>query len=321
MLIALLTFLLIVAVTVGCYWVLAIIPERKAQAALRRRLQPIDRPVPAAEAQSIASVTELSSLKILNRLLANSERLTQPFQRLVDQSGLRVTVGTVVMACAVAAMLGFLSATSVSGSRLSGFAAGAVGVWVPIVWLRLAQHRRRRKFEELFPEALEIIARALRAGHTLPAGFAMAAESVPEPVSGEFRLLYESQNYGRPLADALRTFAERSPVLDARFFVTAVLVQRETGGNLSEILDNLVTVIRQRFTVKRQVRALTAQGRFSGWILAAAPPVLAGVLMIVNPDHVQALLTDPIGIRLVAAAIALQIIGTLVVRRIVNVEY
>jgi tight adherence protein B len=200
-------------------------------------------------------------------------------------------------------------------------AAGALGALLPIAYVRRAREKRRRRFEELFPEALEIIARSLRAGHAFTTGLSMAAEEVPDPVGTELKLLYDSQTYGRPFEEAFRSFAERAPILDARFFATAVLTQRETGGNLSEVLDNLVTVIRDRFKVKRQVRVLTAQGRFSGWILAAAPPVLALLLLFVNPDHILRLFRDPIGVQLLFAAFVLQVIGTIIIRRIVNIEY
>ncbi len=131
----------------------------------------------------------------------------------------------------------------------------------------MAERRRPRKFEEQFPEAIELIARALRAGHALTTGLALVAEELPDPVGGEFRLVYDRQNFGMSMPDALHLFAERVPLLDARFFVTAVLTQRESGGNLAEILDNLGDVIRQRFRVKRQIRVVTAHARLTGWVL------------------------------------------------------
>ncbi len=143
----------------------------------------------------------------------------------------------------------------------------------PFIVVRHFRAKRLEKFEEQFPESIELIARALRAGHAFPTGLQMVADEIPEPVGAEFKLVYDRQNFGMPMADALKGMAERVPVLDARFFVTAVLTQRETGGNLSEVLDNLASVIRDRFKVKRQVRVVTAHGRITGWILVSPPPV------------------------------------------------
>jgi tight adherence protein B len=165
------------------------------------------------------------------------------------------------------------------------------------------------------------VARALRAGHALPTGLGMVAEEMPPPVGTEFRILFDEQNYGLTLSDAMRNFGARIPVLDARFFVTAVLTQRESGGNLAEVLDNLSSVIRERFKVKRQVRVISAHGRITGWILAALPPALALATLILNPAHLGTLLDDPIGIRMIITAVFLQLAGTLAIRRIVKIEY
>jgi tight adherence protein B len=149
----------------------------------------------------------------------------------------------------------------------------------------------------------------------------MVADELPDPIGREFRLLYDQQNYGMPLPDALRAFGQRIPLLDARFFVTAVLTQRDAGGNLSEVLDNLSSVIRERFKVKREVRAKSAHGRLTGWILALLPPALAVGLFIVNPQYLSDFLKDPLGIQLIVGAIVLQVIGTLIMRRIIDIEY
>ena len=154
---------------------------------------------------------------------------------------------------------------------LSPWLSGAL----PTFFLRWKRSRRIDRFEELFPEALTLMTRAMRAGHTFIAALGMVADELPQPIAGEFKLLHDRQNFGFPLAEALRDFGARIPVLPARFFVTAVLTQRETGGNLSEVLDNLATVIRDRFTVMRQVRTKSAHGRLTGWVLTALPPVAA----------------------------------------------
>jgi tight adherence protein B len=149
----------------------------------------------------------------------------------------------------------------------------------------------------------------------------MVAEEMTAPIGTEFREIFEQQNFGMPLVDALRGFAERVPILDVKFFVTAVLTQRDAGGNLAEVLDNLSSVIRERFKVKRQVRVISAHGRITGWILSALPPILALVFSIISPKMMSTLVHDPIGHMLIAVAIFLQITGTLVIRKIINIEY
>jgi tight adherence protein B len=192
---------------------------------------------------------------------------------------------------------------------------------IPFIVVRQKKTNRLRKFEEQFPEAIDLIGRALRAGHAFTTGLAMAAEEIPKPVGEEFQLLYDRQNYGMPLPDAMKAFAARIPLIDARFFVTAVLTQRETGGNLGEVLDNLARVIRDRFRVKRQVRVLTAHGRITGWILAALPPALALALFVVAPAHIKMLLSDPLGVQMIIGALVLQVLGTLIIRKLVNIPY
>jgi tight adherence protein B len=178
-----------------------------------------------------------------------------------------------------------------------------------------------RRFEEQFPEALDLLARALRAGHSFSTAIEMVAQEMPAPIGPEFKLLYDQQNYGLAMPDAMRLFAERIPILDSRFFVTAVLIQRESGGNLSEVLDNLAKVMRDRFRVKRQMRVISAHGRITGWVLVALPPVLGVVLMTINEDHRNTMFSDPLGHQMMYGGVALQVIGTLIIRKIVNVEY
>jgi tight adherence protein B len=186
--------------------------------------------------------------------------------------------------------------------------------------VRHAAKRRTAKFEEQFPETIDLIARALRAGHALPTALGMVSEEMADPVRSEFILLHDRQNYGMPLTDALRSFGQRIPSLDARFFVTAVLTQRDAGGNLSEVLDNLAAVIRERFKLKRQVRVLSAHGRLTGWILGVLPFVIGAALYVIAPDHISKLFTDQIGLQIVAGAFVLQVIGVIAIRKIVNIE-
>jgi tight adherence protein B len=232
-----------------------------------------------------------------------------------------MTVGTLLMACAFAGSVGYLLVKLLTHFTYLALAAAPAFALVPYLIVKRVRTKRFEKFEEQFPESIELMARALRAGHAFPTGLQMVAEEVPDPVGTEFKLVYDRQNFGMPLPEALKGLAERVPVLDARFFVTAVLTQRETGGNLSEVLDNLASVIRDRFRVKRQVRVVTAHGRITGWILAGLPPSLAGVLCIISPEHMKTLVSDPLGMKMIVVAVVLQVIGTLVIRKLVNVPY
>jgi len=191
----------------------------------------------------------------------------------------------------------------------------------PYLWVGWVASRRLRKFEEQLPEAVEMIAVSLRAGHAFTTGLLMVAEELGNPLGADFRLLYDQQTYGKPLPDVLREFSARVPLLDAKIFVTAVLTQRETGGNLAEVLDKLASVIRERFRIRRHVRALSAHGRITGWTLGLLPIVLALILSVIAPAHIRTLVDDPFGRQLTVAAIGLQVVGMFVIRRIVSVEF
>jgi tight adherence protein B len=193
--------------------------------------------------------------------------------------------------------------------------------WVPYLFVRYAANRRVRQFEEQFPQSMDLIASALRAGHAFTTAVSMVADEVQDPTAAEFRLMYDQQNFGMGLPDALKAFAERVPLLDARFFITAVLTQRETGGNLAEVLDHLAALIRERSRVRRQVRVASAHGRITGWVLSLMPPALAGLMLVIAPEHMKVFIDDPLGMRMIVLAVVLQVIGTLAIRRIVDVEF
>jgi tight adherence protein B len=201
------------------------------------------------------------------------------------------------------------------------FVAGGIVAFVPFGVVGQMRKLRIQKFEEQFPEAIQLIARSMRAGHAFSTGLKMAAEELPEPCGVEFKVLYEQQNYGAPLPDALKSFAARIPSLDARFFVTAVLTQREAGGNLAEVLDRLAGVMRERFRIKREVRVKSAHGRITAFVLAGMPPVLAMLMLGTNPEAIKLLTTDPLGLRMIGLAIVLQVVGTVIVRKLVDIQY
>jgi tight adherence protein B len=313
-------FVVVLLVMVGGYWVAVLRPERTEQQALWRRLGRVKAAGPSG-ARLVKEPERRSAVASFDKALERWDGAFGPVRKTIAQSGVQVTVGAVLLSSIfLGAVIGGLLVWTTRSMVLS-VAGGICAAALPMVYLRRAAVKRLAVFEEQFPETIELLARALRAGHALTTGLQMVADEAQQPVGGEFRTLFEQQNYGMSLPDALRAFAERVPVLDARFFVTAVLTQRETGGNLSEVLDNLASVIRERFRVKRQVRVMSAHGRITGWVLGALPPALAGILLIVSPTHIRLLVDDPLGLDMMLAAIGLQVIGVLCIRRIVDVEY
>jgi tight adherence protein B len=313
------TFVLCAAIIVGGYWLFIVRPEGVAARALRRRLQP-----PPADHMQASDLkkkeTPLSALKVLDTLLVRSGSLVDPLRRLITLAGLPITVGVVVMACALAGMVTFAAVTLTTSLAWLGVAIGSVVALLPYLYVRFAARKRLRQLEEQFPQAIDLISVSLRAGHAFTTGLLMVAEELPAPLGQEFRLSYDQQNYGKPVPDVLKDFCDRVPLLDARIFVTAVLTQRETGGNLAEVLDKLSALIRERFTLRRHVRAVSAHGRITGWVLSCLPTVVAVLLWIVAPDHLTPLFNDPFGVQLIVSAVTLQIIGTIAIRRIVDIE-
>jgi tight adherence protein B len=318
-LIAAATFGLIFSIIVGVYWVLIVRPEQQVGSALRGRLKPNQ--TKKAVLALLRQTERLSDVRGLNAALNRVGGLAAPMQRLITQSGLKITLGTVLLASGCLAGGVYLIVNRLTHLWVLSMGTGALAAMVPFLYVRRARTRRFLKFEEQFPEAIDMLSRALRAGHALTTGLEMVATEVDEPIRSEFRLLYDQQSFGLPLPSALKNFAARVPLLDARFFVTALLTQREAGGNLAEVLDNLAAIIRDRFRVKRQVRVISAHGRFSGWVLAAMPPSLAIAMMFLIPDQYARFYSDPLGIRMIVVAIALQIVGTMIIRKIVNIEY
>ncbi len=177
-----------------------------------------------------------------------------------------------------------------------------------------------KKFEEMFPEALDLISRAIRAGHAFQTAMGMAADELRDPVGPEFKKAFDQHNFGLPLRDALDQLAQRVPSLDVRFFVTAVQIQRDTGGNLAEILDNLAHVVRERFKIQRQIRVHTAHGRFTGYVLVALPAALAVALSFINPEHMNLLFRERLGQMMLIIAMIMQTIGFFWIRYVIKIE-
>lgn len=224
------------------------------------------------------------------------------------------------------AIAGGLAAIGLALPTVAGFSVALAPVLagffaiLPIFWLMFKRKRRLAKFAAQLPEALELIARALRAGHSLASGFNLVAHEMSDPIGGEFRRTFEEQNLGKPLEEALEDLTKRVPNLDLKFFVTAIVLQRQTGGDLAEILDKIGYLIRERFKIWGQVQALTGEGRLSGVVLLALPPVLFVVVYRMNPDYLMLLFTDELGKKMLVAGVITQLVGALVIRKIVNIR-
>jgi len=319
MLIAAATFVLCMTIVVGTYWAFVVAPERSAIRALTDRAA--RQRTAAIESELTRPMARLSAVRGLDMVLARSGRLLRQLKASLELSGLTATLGSVLLACGFSGAVAFFVVQLFTASLPFAAAAGLGASLVPYAYVRRAGAKRLRSLEEQLPQAVDMIAVSLRAGHAFTTGLLMVADDLPDPLGAEFRLLYDQQTYGKPLPDVLKDFAARVPLLDVRIFVTAVLTQRETGGNLAEVLDKLAAVVRERFRIRRQVRAMSAHGRVTGWVLTLLPPVLAGVLTVVAPAHIRILFDDPLGRQMVAGAIGLQIIGTVVIRRIVDIEF
>jgi tight adherence protein B len=239
---------------------------------------------------------------------------------LVEQSGVQTTPGAVlVWSFGLASVAALLTALFVPYLIVVPFAA-LLGGFLPFAWLRWKRNSRLKKFEEQFPDALDVLSRAVRAGHAFQAALGMAADELPWPVGPELKKAFDQQNFGLPLRDALGQLADRVPILDVRFFVTAVLIQRDTGGNLAEILDNLAAVVRERFKIQRQVRVHTAHGRFTGYVLLGLPPFLAVALTMIDPDHMTPLFHERMGQMMLAGVLVMQAVGYVWIRRVMKIE-
>jgi len=197
---------------------------------------------------------------------------------------------------------------------------GAAFSGLPFFWLSFRRKRRLNKFAAQLPDALELIARSLRAGHSLAAGFQLVSSEGSDPIAEEFGRVFEEQNLGIPFEEALENLAKRIPNLDLKFFVTAIVLQRQTGGDLAEILDKIGRLIRERFKIWGQVQALTGEGRLSGIVLLSLPPVLFITVYRMNPEYIELLFTDDLGKKMLMFGIVSQLVGALVIRKIINIR-
>jgi tight adherence protein B len=314
-------FVLGAGFVLGGYFAFTRLPGYLRQRQLNTRLAELNAPEGAenADGGDLVKDRHVGPLPGFDRMVGGSERGFR-LGAWIEQSGLHVSVSALLlMSLGLGAVMGFLLAMAFK-MNVGWVAGGLLGFAMPWVYVKSKRTRRMRAFEEAFPEGLDLISRALKAGHAFATGLKMVADEMAEPVGPEFRKTFDEQNFGLPLKDALSNLTVRMPLLDVRFFSTAVLIQRETGGNLSEILENLSHVVRERFKILRQVRVYTAHGRLTGYVLLALPVFLSIALMFINPEHMQLLFREPIGHMMLGAAAIMQVIGYFWIRQVVKIE-
>ncbi len=241
-------------------------------------------------------------------------------ENLMEQADVRMSGSKFLTICVFSAAAGgaVCVATPTPNYLVPLFAIVTGGL--PVVWLLYKRKKRMALFNQQLPEALELLSRSLRAGHSLVAGFGLVASEMQDPIRREFGRTFEEQNLGITLEEALEEMTVRVPNMDLRFFATAVLLQRQTGGDLAEILDKIGRLIRERFKLAGQIQALTGEGRLSGIVLLGLPPTLFGVMFYLNPEYAMVLFKDEAGRKLMAGALVLQLIGALVIRKIINIK-
>ena len=319
MLAALIVFVLVTGLVMGAFYGLQQLPGYLAARKLDRRLREVSRPLGTDLPNTPSFITEVKKgpLPAIDRALggANSSLAT-----LIEQSGVQTTPSAIMLTMVLAALASGIFCMLFVKVPIFWIIAALVGSFLPYIWLRYKRTQRLKKFEEQFPEALDLLSRAIRAGHAFQTAMGMVADEMPAPVGVEFKKAFEQQNFGLPLRDVLDQMAERVPILDVKFFVTAVTIQRETGGNLAEILDNLAHVVRERFKILRQVRVHTAHGRFTGYVLLALPASLAVALTFINPEHMNLLFTEHMGQMMILGAIVMQFAGFLWIKKIIKIE-
>ncbi|MGA6994411.1 MAG: type II secretion system F family protein [Candidatus Deferrimicrobiaceae bacterium] len=316
-LIPLLVFLLVLFVVIGGYLILGYENEQKD---VDRRLSRLEvRDTLAESLPAILKSQVMSDVPLLNQILSNLNFAVRVDKRL-QQAGLALKVGTfVLLSCTLFA---FGTAVCLLLNWPLVFALGfglALGI-LPNAVVNFRRRLRIKKFTVHFPDALEMFARSLRAGHSFSGAIELVAEEMPEPVGPEFRKIFDEQNLGIPLRQALLGMTERIDSLDVKFLVTAIMIHRDTGGNLAEIIDKISHVIRERFRIQGQLKTFTAQARLTGVILALLPVAAALLIGFLNPQYMRPLWEEPVGKYMIASAVILQVLGVMIIRKIVRIK-
>ncbi len=255
----------------------------------------------------------------IEKLVMKVPRL-QSLDLFIQQSGLNWSVSRLIVTSLAIPVAGFAAALVAPVPFRLGAAIAFATIGLPYLYVNRQRTKRLAKLERQLPDVADTISRALRAGHSFPSAIGMICSEFPEPMSGEFRITFDEMNYGVPLNDALMNLAKRVPIRDLRYFVIAVLIQRETGGNLAEVLDSIALLIRERFKLFDKVRVLSAEGKMSAWVLGLLPFVTAGAMMALNRDFLAVLWQDPVGLKVVYSMLSMMVSGAFWMRRIIKIR-
>ncbi|NUO72421.1 MAG: type II secretion system F family protein [Frateuria sp.] len=287
---------------------------------LKSRLQALTASSDRSSQSQVLKLRMLSELPSVERVLRRMPRMRH-LDELLLQSGLRWTVSGLLLGTAGAFVAGWIFATQMFYlSTLITLAIAATSAALPTLYVLRGRSRRLAAIQRQLPDTLDLMTRALRAGHAFTTALKMAGEETAEPIAGEFRTVHDQMNFGVSLQQALTNLSERVPITDLRYFVVAVLIQRESGGNLTEILTGLSNLIRQRAKLQARIKVLSSEGRLSAYILCAMPFALAFVMNLVNPEFMSLLWTDPLGISIIKTMLALMVFGALLMRKIVRIR-
>lgn len=287
---------------------------------IEKRLQALSASLDRTGQAHLLKQRMLSEVPALERLLLNFPRAHR-LDRFILQAGLDWTVSRLLLSSAVlGAIGGMMVIVFAHQSILPGAIVGVVLAAMPLLYVQNKRARRLGRIEQQLPEALDLLIRALRSGQAFSSGLQMIGEEMAEPIAGEFRTVHDEINFGVSLQQALTNLSERVPITDLRYFVVAVLIQRDSGGNLTEVLVNLSRLIRERFKLISRVKVLSSEGRLSAWILGLMPFALAAIMTLLNPDFMTPLWTDPIGIAIIKYLLVMMVFGVLVLRKIIRLR-
>ncbi len=319
LILSVLVFIAVVLLLEGLYmmWKSYKGPEARQ---LEKRLQALSASRDNTQQAHLLKQRMLSDVPLLQRFFQNLPRAHR-LDRFILQAGLDWTVSRLLLSSAALGAIGCMITISFAHqSQLAGVVVGVLLATLPLLYVQNKRHRRLAKMEQQLPEALDLMTRALRSGHAFSSGLKMVGEEMSNPIADEFRIVDDEVNFGVSLQQALTNLSERVPITDLRYFVVSVLIQRESGGNLTEVLGNLSRLIRARLKLLSKVRVLSSEGRLSAWILGIMPFALAGVMSLANPGFMAPLWKDPIGIGIVKYMLVLMLIGVLILRKIVKIH-
>lgn len=315
---AVLLFVAVVLGMEGIYqsWAAKNSVESKRLTARLRRVEEghIDEPL------SIERIDKKGRLSWLNNDVLGKLAIGRSVSRFARAANVGLSAGELIAISVVLAIIGFYIPRLLSKPLVFSFVLMMVLAPLPWFWLMRKHSQRIQLFERQIPEALDLMGRAMRAGHAFPTAVKMVADEMPDPIARDFRILFDETNFGRPQNDALMRLSDRVPVEDMRFFVIAVMIQRESGGNLAELLDNISSIVRARLKLLGEVRTLSAEGKMSAWILGLLPFAVAVLVNLVNPDFMSVLWNDPVGLRFVGGALICMLFGVWWMSRIIKIR-